>query len=62
MPWLPAGLEAARMMLKGIDFEGCLLALVVAATARVSVATLESRARRVQSGCSFGQLPVKLTL
>jgi len=45
------------MMLEGNDFEGCWLALVVDATARararVSVATVESRAHRVQSGGSF---------
>jgi len=46
------------MMLEGNDFEGCWLALVVAAaaaTARVSVATVESRAHWVQLGSSFGQ-------
>ena len=56
MPWLSAGLEAVRMMLEGNDFEGCWLALVVAAaTARVSVATVESRAHWVQLGSSFSQ-------
>lgn len=54
MPLLSAGLEAARMVLEGSDSEGRWLALVVDATAaRVSVATVESRAHRVQSGGSF---------
>ena len=55
MPWLSAGLEAARMMWDGNDFEGCWLSLVVAPPSgpRVSVATVESRAHRVQLDSSF---------
>ncbi len=55
MPWLSAGLEKAQMGFGGADFEGCLLgsAVVVAVAGRVSVATVVSRVRRVQSGSSL---------
>lgn len=53
MPWLSAGLEAARMMWDGNDFESCWLSLVVAPGPRVSVATVESRAHRVQLDSSL---------
>ena len=44
-------------MLEVNDFEGCWLALVVAATVQVPVATVESRAQWVQLGLdsSFGR-------